>query len=147
MLLLFRLGGASGIAEFEEQAGNLCIQGVTLGKLEVDDLQKRNMSLQELWDCTIPAWGKSCDYSFVVVVVYPNVFDVPEGGFRYSELVVTDIDAPLRMGGRLPGTYFLQAYEQHRHQDQPASTSRSSGHYIAHFKMQLCGTPRTTLPR
>ena len=58
VLLLFRLGGAAGIAEFEEHAGNLCIQGVTLGKLEVDDLQKRNMSLQEIWDCTIPAWEK-----------------------------------------------------------------------------------------
>ena len=56
VLLLFRLGDVAGIAEFQEQACNLCIQGVTLVKLEVDDLQKSNMSLQELWDCTIPAW-------------------------------------------------------------------------------------------
>ena len=50
VLMLFRLGGAAGIAD-------LCIQGVMLVKLEVDDLQNSNMSLQELWDCTIPAKG------------------------------------------------------------------------------------------
>ena len=82
----------------------------------------------------------------MLVVVYPNVFEVPEGGFRYSELVVTDVDAVLRMGEDLPGIYSLRAYVQHRHQGQPTSTSRSGGHYIAHFKMQISGTPRMTLP-
>ena len=72
--------------------------------------------------------------SFVLVVVYPNVFALPEGGFRYSELVVTDVDAALHMGGSLPGTYSLRAYVQHRHGGQPTSTSLSGGHYTAHFK-------------
>ena len=73
-----------------------------------------------------------------LVVVYPNVFALPEGGFRYSELVVTDVDAALHMGGSLPGTYSLRAYVQHRHEGQPASTSRSGGHYIAHFNKWTC---------
>ena len=62
------------------------------------------MSLQELWDCTIPAWEMPETLPSCLVVVYPNVFEVPEGGFRYSELVATDVDAALRMGGSLPGT-------------------------------------------
>ena len=134
VLLLFRLGDVAGIAELPEQACNLCIQGVTFVKLEVDQLQKSNMSLQDLWGCTIPAWKMLTTLPSCLVVVYPNVFEVPAGGFRYSELAVTDVDAALRMGGSLPGTYSLRAYVQHRHQGQPASTSRSGGHYIAHFK-------------
>ena len=89
----------------------------------------------------VPSW---------LVVVYPNVFALPEGGFRYSELVVTDVDAALHMGGSLPGTYSLRAYVQHRHQGQPASTSRSGGHYIAHFKnanVWFTGDDTTTLVR
>ena len=56
VLPLFRLGDAAGIGEIEKQAGNMCIQGVTLVKLEVDDLQTSKISLQELWGGTIPAW-------------------------------------------------------------------------------------------
>ena len=39
-------------------------------------------------------------HSFLVVV-NPHVFALPEGGFRYSELVVMDVDAALHMGGSL----------------------------------------------
>ena len=56
VLLLFRLGDVAGMAELPEQDCNVCIQGVTFVTLEVDQLQKSNMSLQDLWGCTIPAW-------------------------------------------------------------------------------------------
>ena len=65
MLPLFRLGDAAGIAEFEEQACNLCIQGVTFVALEVDQLQKSNMSLQDLRGRTLPAWQNAYGTSFV----------------------------------------------------------------------------------
>ena len=138
VLPLFRLGDVAGMAELPEQDCNVCIQGVTFVTLEVDQLQKSNMSLQDLWGCTIPAWKMLTALPSFLVVVYPNVFALPEGGFRYSELVVTDVDAALHMGGSLPGTYSLRAYVQHRHQGQPTSTSRSGGHYIAHFKKWKC---------
>ncbi len=134
VLLLFRLGEVAGIAEFQEQYSHVCLEGVTFVNLEVDDLQKNSMSLHELLDCTLPEWEMLATPPSFLVIVYPNVFEVPEGGFRYSELALTDVDVPLRMGVSRPGPYSLRAYVQHRHQGQPASTSRSGGHYVAHFK-------------
>ena len=133
VLQLFQLGTVATM-EFGDHASHFCVQGVTYAKLEADMLQKVQLPLQDLWDSIALEWDVLATLPSCLVIVYPCVYKVPEGGFRYSDLVLTDVDAPLRMGGRHSATYSLRAYIQHRHQGQPSRTSRSAGHYVAHFK-------------
>ena len=60
--------------------------------------------------------------------------ELPDGGYRYSRLALTDVDASIQVTGKIPATYSLRAYVQHKHHGEPSSTSCVAGHYVAHFK-------------
>ena len=82
VLPFFCVGDVAGITELPEHACNLCIEGVTFVELHVNQLQTSKMSLPDLWSCSVPAWKTLTTLPSFLVAVYPNVFEVPECGFR-----------------------------------------------------------------
>ena len=111
----------------------VCVEGITLASLGVRILQKSNISLQHLWDNVAVNWDNIQCHPSCLVVVFPSVYPTDNGGHCYSNLVVTDTDAPVQAGSGST-KYYLRSYVQHRHQGDPSGALHGGGHYVAHFR-------------
>ena len=139
VLQCFHLAPVTGM-ELPADGPAVSVDGIVLAQLNMQTLKKDSLTLQALWDCIAVGWKDVSAFPACLVVSFPTVHELPGGGYRYARLALTDVDASIQVGGKIPATYSLRAYVQHRHYGEPSSTSCVAGHYVAHSRMRIFGT-------
>jgi hypothetical protein len=133
VLQCFHLASVAGL-ELPADGLAVSVDGIVLAQLKNETLQKDILTLQALWDCIGVGWKNVSTFPACLIVSFPTVYELPDGGYRYSRLALTDVDVPIQVVGKNPATYSFRAYVQHKHHGEPSSTSRVAGHYVAHFQ-------------
>ena len=133
VLQCFHLASVAGL-ELPADGLAVSVDGIVLAQLKNETLQKDMLTLQALWDCIGVGWKDVSTFPACLIVSFPTVYELPDGGYRYSRLALTDVDVPIQVVGKNPATYSFRAYVQHKHHGEPSSTSRVAGHYVAHFQ-------------
>ena len=88
------------------------VDGIVLAQLNMETLKKDSLTLQALLDCIADGWKDVSAFPACLVVSFPAVHELPDGGYRYSRLALTDVDASIQVGCNIPATYSLRAYVQ-----------------------------------